>query len=155
MFKLITTFLCIAIIPLPAFAINKEEAMACVQAGVVRFMSGQSISGMVDIPYMISNSRIPATESRVRQLLDQKAFENSNWYKDVQVNVVGIPQAKSDGFFLIAGNIWGQEKNKSEQWTKFRHHYIVWARKDGNQCRIGRLAIAEIFRLGLWVRQNT
>ena len=75
--------------------------------------------------------------------------------KDVQVNVVGIPQAKSDGFFLIAGNIWGQEKNKSEQWTKFRHHYIVWARKDGNQCRIGRLAIEEIFRLGLWVRQNT
>ncbi len=142
-------------LPTASVALTKQEAQACVDHGVERFFSGKPIDVMIDIPYMIEREQLTASQNDVAALLNQRAEANLGWYRNIIATVVGKPQQKSDGFFLISGYVRGDEKDgNTGRWKQFDYNYIIWARLDDRSCRIGRLAIEEWFRLGSWVRQN-
>ncbi len=142
-------------LPTPSAALTRQEAQACVDHGVERFLSGEPIDVLIDIPYMIKRERLTASQENVAALINQRAGANLGWYRNVTTTVVGKPQQKSGGFFLISGYVRGDEKDKGTgRWKKFNYNYIIWARLDGDHCRIGRLTVEEWFRLGSWVKQN-
>ncbi len=142
-------------LPTPSAALTKQEAQTCVNHGIERFFSGEPIDVMIDIPYMIEREKLTASQEHVAALLNQRAMANLGWYRNITATVVGKPQRKSDGFSLISGYVRGDKKDDDTgRWQTFNYNYIIWARLEGGQCRIGRLAVEEWFRLGSWVKQN-
>ncbi len=154
--KLLLLIAFIASIATPSIALTKSEALACVTKGVNAFLGGKQISHLVDVPYMITRENINANEARVKQLLDQASKENVGYYQNVTAKVVGQPQAKKGGFFLVAGIVTGEETKSLEDvaWQKFSYQYIIWVRKEDTTCRIGVIAIEEVFRLASWVKSK-
>lgn len=156
MLKALLTTLTLLILPIGAQALTKAEAMVCVAQGIDAFLSGKKISHLVDVPYMIQRENLNASEARVKQLLDQASRENVGYYRNVTANVVGVPDAKRGGFYLVAGTVKGEETKELDPviWKKFSYQYILWARKEGDNCRIGVIAIEEVFRLAGWVKMK-
>ncbi len=155
-FKTAALLVLILCYPLSVHALTKAEALQCVNQGINTFLKGGPITHLVDTDYMIARENISASAARVDELLNERARSNKGYYQNVSANVVGVPQAKSNGFFLVAGTVKGEETESLDTvvWKPFKYQYVLWVKKEGDRCRIGVLAIEEVFRLASWVKTN-
>lgn len=141
--------------PTAALALEKADALTCVNRGIAAFLAGGPIDHLVDIAKMKDRESITAPDAKVAALLNERAAENKDYYRRVSAIVQGVPQAKSDGYFLVAGRVKGQEREtKDSPWTAFDYNYIIWMRPTDEGCLIGVLAIEEVFRLAVWLKQE-
>ncbi len=141
--------------PSVAHGLEKTTALACVNRGITAFMAGGPIDHLVDIPFLMDREDIKASTAEVADLLNARARENQHYYRNPEVVVVGSPQAKRDGYHLVAGRVRGEARDTLDApWKPFQYDYILWVRETEHGCQIGVLAIEEVFRLASWVKQN-
>lgn len=134
-----------------ASALSKVEADRCVSKAVGTFMAGEDVSRYVDIEFLKQREYISADTNTIRKLLKERSLKNKDRFEVTYLKITGQPRDTSNypGWYRMDGRVKGYD---NEDKKKIDYRFGVWMFEAG--CRIGVLEVEEVFRLGVWVKNN-